>query len=573
MLLTCTADQNKRMPLKMKRWKPRFDVFFLSVIGCLVLTCSMLNLKSQPQASHSFVKIEKPSIGYGPYRSGENKRILGRETYPSRDEKHSSALDESKVVKSLVAKGVPELRKAEHAPIVNDTTPLQVKNETDSIKQQTFLKGGDTSSSRANHTDKIDERVTITHVNASSGILNDDNRSSHTSTKQAVVNDVPVIVNGTKRSIENTTSVNEQLQSHPKDVLNIGIESSENMTDANNRMQKKTAILAKDSEPTKGSHRPTYFHHEVPLEKLISRGNLLRVYTGCSIATWSFSGWTEEEESRFNDCYLDKGYGALMMHQVTKETASQVLPFDSIYVPIASLERFVANVLPMIENNFILMTGQKSLVPPFSRELFDTIIEHPRVIKWFLQNQAVYSYNNKHPKMGVFPYGIYTKYPEEYLAEMRRKVHKDNFIYVGYLNKGTNKNVRKDIPRQRHKIPPPLYFSGLRNSTYVLSPDGDRPECHRHYEAIGLGTVPITGLDPNNHSHLVGNAIFGEQRWKLDELEEKLPRNPKVNQRLVFEEYWMEYFEREMVRPLRWWDPSRNVRCSLEEITNIVKNS
>jgi hypothetical protein len=88
-----------------------------------------------------------------------------------------------------------------------------------------------------------------------------------------------------------------------------------------------------------------------------------------------------------------------------------------------------------------------------------------------------------------------------------------------------------------------------------------------------LGTVPITGLDPNNHSHLVGNAIFGEQRWKLDELEEKLPRNPKVNQRLVFEEYWMEYFEREMVRPLRWWDPSRNVRCSLEEITNIVKNS
>jgi hypothetical protein len=35
----------------------------------------------------------------------------------------------------------------------------------------------------------------------------------------------------------------------------------------------------------------------------------------------------------------------------------------------------------------------------------------------------------------------------------------------------------------------------------------------------------------------------------------------------------MEYIEREIGRPMRWWDPSRNVRCSLAEIEETVKNS
>lgn len=90
---------------------------------------------------------------------------------------------------------------------------------------------------------------------------------------------------------------------------------------------------------------------------------------------------------------------ALVMHEVTNETVSQVKQYDSIYVPIVSLERFAVNILPHIQNDFILMTGQKSLVPTFSRELFDTVVEHPRVVHWFLQNQAVYSHDPHHPKV------------------------------------------------------------------------------------------------------------------------------------------------------------------------------
>lgn len=116
------------------------------------------------------------------------------------------------------------------------------------------------------------------------------------------------------------------------------------------------------------------------------------------------------------------------------------------------------------------------------------------------------------------------------------------------------------------------YLLRLHESEYVLSPDGDRPECHRHYEAIALGTMPITSLDPTLYRHFAGNIVYNENEWNLTKLEAKLPRKPVVNQRLVFQEYWMEYIEREMGRPLRWWDPSRNVRCSLVDIVNVVKN-
>jgi hypothetical protein len=116
------------------------------------------------------------------------------------------------------------------------------------------------------------------------------------------------------------------------------------------------------------------------------------------------------------------------------------------------------------------------------------------------------------------------------------------------------------------------YLSGMHASRYVISPDGDRPECYRHYEAIGLGTVPITQLDASTHSHLEGNVIFNNSVWNLTVLEATLSqKTPHVNQRLIFEEYWMEYVERIVGRPLRWWDPSHDVFSSLAEITETVK--
>jgi hypothetical protein len=66
-----------------------------------------------------------------------------------------------------------------------------------------------------------------------------------------------------------------------------------------------------------------------------------------------------------------------------------------------------------------------------------------------------------------------------------------------------------------------------------------------------MGAMPITQLDASAHFHLAGNAIFNNSIWNLTILEMTLPQNPQVNQRLIFEKYWMEYVERIVGRPLR----------------------
>lgn len=163
---------------------------------------------------------------------------------------------------------------------------------------------------------------------------------------------------------------------------------------------------------------------------------------------------------------------------------------------------------------------------------------------------------------------------QTYLNEMLRNETKATFIYEGFFTERTNEKARKGIPKQYDRLPEQEYWSRIHKSHYILSPDGDRPECHRHYEAIGLGCMPITSLDSHLHRHLKGNVVYAEHHWNLTELEKKLDPEPVVNRRLVFEEYWMEYVERIVGRPMRWWDPKRyGVRCSLGEITNIVKSS
>jgi hypothetical protein len=173
-------------------------------------------------------------------------------------------------------------------------------------------------------------------------------------------------------------------------------------------------------------------------------------------------------------------------------------------------------------------------------------------------------------QISPWPYGSNPKKLTEFKDELLRKAPtRDNLIYLSGFSRTTNPQ-RLDIPRGP-KVGVEKYLGDMHASRYVISPDGDRPECYRHYEAIGLGTMPISQLDERTHSHLEGNVIFNNSMWNLTVLEATLPQKPQVNQRLVFEEYWMEYVERIVGRSLRWWDPARDALSSLAEITETVK--
>ena len=93
----------------------------------------------------------------------------------------------------------------------------------------------------------------------------------------------------------------------------------------------------------------------------------------------------------------------------------------------------------------------------------------------------------------------------------------------------------------------------MAKSKYVLSPNGDRSECFRHYEAIGLGSVPITELDPILYRHFDnGSVIFNNKEWNLTLLEKELHPKPIVKRSMIREDYWMDWVDKVIGSRINW---------------------
>lgn len=328
-----------------------------------------------------------------------------------------------------------------------------------------------------------------------------------------------------------------------------------------------------------------YLSNDVPVETLISRMNLANVHMGCHIASWVYVGVISKYK-RLNDCRdaLDCAYGKKRENgrsgfQQRSLKTDEIQPFDTVYVEILQLEHFYNHTLPEIKVDFVLISGQTIKIDPPHEFVVQGILDHPRVQLWFLQNLSVHApHQKKHAKLRPWPYGIhYLDHPallppmiEDYTTATQRP--KQRFIYVGYLSKRNNMSRRRGVPSSDERVSQTDFYKLLHESKYIVSPDGDRPECYRHYEAVALGAVPITQMDPLLHRHLVdGPVIFNQHNnWNLTKLQSTLPSDPAVNRRLVFAEYWMAYVEREIQREVRWWDPVQQNFSTLTEIATAI---
>lgn len=155
-------------------------------------------------------------------------------------------------------------------------------------------------------------------------------------------------------------------------------------------------------------HAPDFFTHKVPLETLLSRNNLLTVYTGCSIAAWTYGWHVNWPRARpfYDDCGLYSAEKQWTGRDVTIETVSEIQPGDSIYVELKKLGHFVKHLLPLIKVEFVLLSGQNHIAPmkpplrpPYSRKEFTQVVDNPNVKHWFMMNLDKYSYNPFHPKV------------------------------------------------------------------------------------------------------------------------------------------------------------------------------
>jgi hypothetical protein len=193
---------------------------------------------------------------------------------------------------------------------------------------------------------------------------------------------------------------------------------------------------------------------------------------------------------------------------------------DSIYVCYEALPNFVRNFLPKIFTFFTLVTGDSDHDVTMYKEETDTILNHPHLMNWFVQNRAM-----EHPKLQALPIGLdfHTVWekqgnwglrPVSPVAQERLLLNnlfespfpssKLNGFYCNWVNNGMygdRQECYDKIDKEAcffENLPKSRKFMLQRQPEFMLtvSPRGISYECHRTYETLVLGGIPIIKTNP-----------------------------------------------------------------------------
>ena len=179
--------------------------------------------------------------------------------------------------------------------------------------------------------------------------------------------------------------------------------------------------------------------------------------------------------------------------------ASKVKNGSIIYVKVDFLGYFFHQIFPKIASNIVLISHNGDLSAPGA---FADKLDDPKLICWYGQNCDF-----KHDKFIPIPIGIANpewNHGRVDILEMvmRKPQQKKNKIYVNF-SQSTNPDRKKlfeVLQAKQHSwidmIDQPNrsfedYLTEMSQYRFVLSPHGNGLDCHRTWEALMLGCIPI----------------------------------------------------------------------------------
>ena len=216
-----------------------------------------------------------------------------------------------------------------------------------------------------------------------------------------------------------------------------------------------------------------------------------------------------------SSCNDDTNYLKLMLLKM----------FDgmSVYVCSDLLNFFVTDILPKINKMFVLVSGDSDMCVPkeaLSYAQFNQLMNSRFLIRWFLQNTQIQN-NSKMVQMPIGldyhtisnnPYCQWKSEDERHLPGAQeivlvniRKTSKPFYeritkIYVNFsiVNDrfGDRESSLKNIPSDlliinNEFMPRTNNWNNIANYAFVLSPFGNGMDCHRTWETLCLGSIPI----------------------------------------------------------------------------------
>jgi hypothetical protein len=216
-----------------------------------------------------------------------------------------------------------------------------------------------------------------------------------------------------------------------------------------------------------------------------------------------------------SSCNNDYKYLILMLKRM----------FDgmSIYVCSDLLHFFVNKILPKINKKFVLVTGDSDLCVPkevLSKVEMNKLINSPFLIKWFAQNTKLH-YEDKIYQLPIgLDYHTISGNPNHHwkldgeshlpkdqeLTLINIKNNSKPFyerIHKIYVNFTVGIDRFNDRNEALTNVPENLTVKNLNftkrtenwkmmtNYAFILSPFGNGMDCHRTWESLCLGSIPI----------------------------------------------------------------------------------
>ena len=167
---------------------------------------------------------------------------------------------------------------------------------------------------------------------------------------------------------------------------------------------------------------------------------------------------------------------------------------DIVFLNLEDFNTFISivhNTPP--RNKFVLISHNSDIT--FSDE-------HARILEPFCNKIYAINTNCKHPDVITIPLGFVdnTYKPHIVFSELHANMPSKSILLYMNFNIETNRTKRLDCfntfaskswVTTQAAILPKLFYSQLSHSKYVLSPEGTGIDCHRIYESIYLGAIPV----------------------------------------------------------------------------------
>jgi len=224
---------------------------------------------------------------------------------------------------------------------------------------------------------------------------------------------------------------------------------------------------------------------------------------------------------------------------------NSIKQYDIVLCQVDFFDYFCMKILSILNHKIILITSQWAYPALERSEKTDMVLNHPNILLWVSQNPI---YTNR-PNYMPFPYGINMKSLSLYYSFLCEYVnHKSNNIKLLPLT------VKDWYPDDHIRVKYPIfgkesgerldYVSYLREIAkckYIISPEGDRKDCYRNYEAIGLECIPISNIGEEFKEIFESNLIYSDAKSMICMFDTKhIERDyAPPNRRIILLEYWI----------------------------------